>query len=160
MTDKPSALDDHDFMDALLNIVIPPSASGELPGAGSLGLSPAVAGALRADPLLGPLVESGGQAVRDAALAEHSGGLPAMPPKDAKAVLEAQLASHPILIMGLLRHLYPAYYQHPQVLAGIGEPPRPPFPEGFEVEPTDPELIQKLHARRKSPETDTRATLN
>ena len=59
MSDAPAALDDQDFMDALFDLVIPPSASGELPGAGTLGLSAAVATALRADPLLGPLVEAG-----------------------------------------------------------------------------------------------------
>jgi hypothetical protein len=61
-----------------------------------------------------------------------------------------QLSANPMLMLGLLRHVYPAYYAHPQVLAGIGEPPRPPFPEGFEVEPTDPALLEELQARRKT----------
>ena len=72
-----------------------------------------------------------------------------MAPQAGVKVVEAQLAAHPFLIMGILRHLYPAYYQHPQVLEGIGEPPRPPFPEGFDVEATDAELLEKLRARRK-----------
>jgi hypothetical protein len=49
----------------------------------------------------------------------------------------------------MLRHVYLAYYQHPMVLAAVGEPPRPPFPEGFELEPTDPELLAALLARKK-----------
>jgi hypothetical protein len=151
MTEIPSVLDDHDFMNALLDMVIPPSPSGEIPGAGSLGLSPAVTMRLRADSLLGPFVEAGVQALREAALAEHPQGLPAMPADDRKALLQAQLNSHPLLIMGLVRYLYTAYYSHPTVLEGLGEPPRPPFPEGFEVEPTDPELLKKLHERRKTP---------
>ncbi|KKK91867.1 hypothetical protein LCGC14_2708650, partial [marine sediment metagenome] len=52
MTETTAALDDHDFMKALLDLVIPPSPSGELPGAGALGLEPAVATALQADPIL------------------------------------------------------------------------------------------------------------
>ena len=144
MTETRAALDDHDFMKALLDLVIPPSPSGELPGAGALGLEPAVATALQADPMLGPMVEAGALAVREAALAEHPEGLPGMAPQAATMVLQVQL----FLMMGLLRYVYPAYYQHPRVLEGIGEPPRPPFPEGFDVEATDAELLEKLRARR------------
>ena len=150
MTETRSALNDPDFMKALLDLVIPPSASGDLPGAGALGLSPAVATALQADPLLGPLVEAGAQAVWEAALSQHPEGLPGMAPQAGAKVVEAQLAAHPLLIMGILRYLYPAYYQHPRVLEGIGEPPRPPFPEGFDVEATDAELLEKLRARRRT----------
>jgi hypothetical protein len=45
--------------------------------------------------------------------------------------------------------VYPAYYAEARVLAGIGEAARPPFPEGFEVEPTDPALLAALAARAK-----------
>jgi hypothetical protein len=150
MTESPSALDDREFVDALLDLVIPPNESGSLPGAGALGLSPAVAAALQADPLLGPLVEAGLQAVREAALAQNPLGLPGMTPEAATKLLETQLSSQPFVMMGILRYLYPAYYQHPQVLIGIGEAPRPPFPEGFTVEPTDGRLLEKLQARRRT----------
>ena len=148
MTETSAALDDLDFLKALLDVVIPPSASGDLPGAGALGLSPAVATALRADPALGPLVEAGVQAVREAAFSQHPEGLLGMAPEDRAKVVEDQLASYPFFIMGILRYLYPAYYQHPRVLVGIGEQPRPPFPEGFDVDATDAELLEKLLARR------------
>ena len=150
MTESPAALNDEEFMDALLNLVIPANASGSLPGAGTLGLSPAVATALQADPLLGPLVEAGVQAVREAALSQHPEGLPGMTPEAGTKLLEAQLSAHPLLMMGMLRYLYPVYYQQPQVLTGIGEVPRPPFPEGFDVEATDVNLLEKLQARRKT----------
>jgi hypothetical protein len=109
-----------------------------------------VATALQADPLVGPLVEAGVQAVREAALSQHPEGLPGMAPQAGAKVVESQLATHPLLIMGILLYLYPAYYQHPRVLEGIGEPPRPPFPEGFDVEATDAELLEKLRARRRA----------
>ncbi len=99
MTETRAALNDHDFMKAFLDLVIPPSASGDLPGAGALDLSPAVATALQADPLLGPLVEAGAQAVREAALSQHPEGLPGMTRHAATEVLKAQLATHPLLIM-------------------------------------------------------------
>ncbi len=150
MMDTPAALNDLDFMKALLDLVIPPSASGDLPGAGALGLSPAVAEALQADPLLGPPVEVGVQAVQEAALSQHAEGLAGMTPEAGAKVVEALLATHPLLIVGILRYLSPAYYQHARVLEGIGEPPRPPFPEGFDIEATDAELLEKLRARRRA----------
>lgn len=59
MTETTAALDDQNFMKALLDLVIPPSLSGERPGAGALGLEPAVATAIQADPMLGPLSRRG-----------------------------------------------------------------------------------------------------
>lgn len=150
MTDSSTALNDQAFMDALLNLVIPPDASGSLPGAGALGLSREVAAGLQADPLLGPVVGGGVQAIWDAARAQHPQGLAGMPPEAGTKLLQTQLSANPFVMMGLLRYLYPAYYQHPQVLKGIGEPPRPPFPQGFDVEATDASLLEKLQARRKA----------
>ncbi len=158
MTEAPAALNDPAFMKALLDLLIPPGASDDrpgaddLPGAGALGLSAGVVTALQADPLLGPLVEAGAQALREAALSQHPQGLSGMTSQAGTKLVETQLtSSHPLLIMGLSRYLYPAYYAHPRVLQGIGEPPRPPFPDGFEIEATAPELLEKLRARSIGP---------
>jgi hypothetical protein len=150
MTESP-ALNDQKFMDTLLNLVIPPNASGSLPGAGALGLSLAVATGLQADPLLGPMVGAGVQAIREAALSQHPEGLTAMMAEAGAKLIQTQVSANPFFMMGLLRYVYPAYYQHPQVLKGIGEAQRPPFPEGFDVEATDAGLLEKLQARRRAP---------
>jgi len=150
MTESPTALNDQKFMDALLNLVIPPSVSGSLPGAGTLGLSLAVAAGLQADPLLGPLVNGGVQAIWEAALSQHPNGLAGMTPEAGTKLVQTQVSANPFFMMGMLRYLYPAYYQHPLVLRGIGEAPRPPFPEGFDVEATDGRLLEKLQARRRT----------
>jgi hypothetical protein len=72
-----------------------------------------------------------------------------MTPEAGAKLIKAQISANPFFMMGLLRYLYPAYYQHPQVLRGIGQAPRPPFPEGFDVEATDARLLEKLQARRR-----------
>jgi hypothetical protein len=136
-------------MQAFLDVVIPPSEDGKMPGAGSLGLAVAVATALEADRVLGPVVLSGLQAVREAGLARDPGGLPGLSPQARAGVVETQLEAQSWLMMGVARYLYPAYYQHPRVLEGLGEPPRPPFPEGYELEATDPQLLEKLQTRRR-----------
>jgi hypothetical protein len=141
------ALDDAPFMAALLDIVIPPN--GDVPGAGTLGLARAVAGGLRADPLLGPMVGPGLEALRTAALAQDDQGLAEMPPEARLALVREHASANPVLMMGLLRHLCPAYYAVPEVLAAIGEEPRPPFPLGYAVEATDPDLLAVLKERAR-----------
>ena len=84
--------------------------------------------------MLGPFVQAGLQAVHDAALAQRPGG----PRRDCRRTpaskwSKSQLAAHPMLMIGVALHLYPAYYQHPRVLEGLGEPPRAPFPEGYDL---------------------------
>ena len=150
MTESIPALNDQAFMDALLNLVIPPNASGSLPGAGELDLSHAVATGLQADPLLGPMVEACVQAIWEAARSQHLNGLAGMTPEAGTKLVQTQVSANPFFMMGMLRYLYPAYYQHPQVLTGIDEAPRPPFPEGFDVEATDAGLLEKLQARRSA----------
>ena len=150
MNDAPAPLRDSAFMQAFLDLAIPASEDGKMPGAGSLDLSSDVADKLEADAMLGPFVRAGLQAVHDAALALDPGGFAELSPEARLEVVEAQLVAHPMLMMGLARHLYPAYYQHPRVLEGLGEPPRPPFPEGYDLEETDPKLLERLHARRRA----------
>ncbi|MBA4181405.1 MAG: hypothetical protein C0506_12510 [Anaerolinea sp.] len=149
MPNATDPLHDNAFMEAFLNLVIPPDEDRRMPGAGSLGLGAAVAAAVETDSLLGHAVVTGLRAVRDAAVARDPAGLPGLTREARLEVLEGVLAHHPAFMTGVARHLYPAYYQHPRVLEALGEPARAPFPEGFQIEPTDAALMAKLLARRK-----------
>jgi hypothetical protein len=147
MFESPSPLRDQAFMHAFLDVVIPPSRDGRMPGAGSLGLISDLADRIEADSRLGAPVRAGLEAVRDAALARNAGGLSELAPAARADTVRQVSVEHPQFMTGLTRHLYLAYYQHPRVLEGLGEPPRPPFPEGFEIEPTDDRLLEALRAR-------------
>lgn len=149
MNEPTNPLRESDFMQALLDLVIPPSADGRMPGAGNLGIAPTLADVIEADRQLGPVAVAGLRALRTAALARDPAGLSGLSLPDRRDVVEAQFAGHPMFMNALLRFVYPAYYQHPRVLESLGEPPRPPFPEGYEVEATDARLLEKLHARRR-----------
>ena len=148
MATTPSPLHDSAFLDAMLDLVIPPSADGEMPGAGSLGISPFVADAIASDTRFGPGIEAGLRAVRSAA--DERGGFAQLTEADRLAVVESVSTEHPALMSGLARYVFHAYYQSPRVLAGLGQPARPPFPEGFQVEETDPELLDILEARKRT----------
>ena len=143
--DARTPLDDAAFMQAFLDLVIPPSADGKMPGAGSLGIAATVAAGVDADVRLGPHVRAGLLSLYEAA--GGPGGLAALPVEARVELVRSQAKAHPMFMVGVARHLYPAYYQHPRVLEGLGEPPRAPFPEGFEVEATDVELLAKLRPR-------------
>ncbi|MDZ7683948.1 MAG: gluconate 2-dehydrogenase subunit 3 family protein [Gammaproteobacteria bacterium] len=41
----------------------------------------------------------------------------------------------------------PAYYQDDRVMMAIGLPPRPAWPEGYEIDPTDWSLVDPVKAR-------------
>ena len=148
MTDTTTPLRDAAFMEAFLDLVIPPSDDRKLPGAGQLDLAAGLADTLEADQAVGPLVQAGLHAVYNDALARDPAGFSGMPTNVRVEIVEAQLETHPMLMIGLAAHLYQAYYQHPRVLEGLGEPPRAPFPEGYDLEETDPQLLEKLLGRR------------
>lgn len=146
MTAQTSPLGDAAFLQALLDLVLPPG--GNMPGAGQLGLWPEVAAGLEASADLKGVVEAGLGAIRKAALARHPGGLAGLPAEAARQVIESQQTAYPALIPLICRYLYTAYYRHPRVLEALGEPPRPPFPEGFDVEAISPGLLTSLRARQ------------
>ena len=40
-----------------------------------------------------------------------------------------------------------SYYRDPRVLESLGTPPRPPFPEGYEIQQGDWSLLDPVRAR-------------
>ena len=150
MSDTTDLLTDAAFVNAFLDVIVPPSDDGRMPGASALGIAEAIADRIGADPMLGAAVRAGMQAVQDAALARDPGGFLALDPTARAEVAQSQAPAHPALMLGVAAHLYQAYYQHPQVIAALGYPARTPFPEGYPLEPTDPALMESLLRRAKA----------
>lgn len=149
MAETTTALRDPEFMQAFLDVVIPPSADGRMPGAGGLRIEAQLAAEVEADPMVGPMVSAGLEAIRAAGLARNPAGFAALTPEERLAVVQDVTKVHGFLMFGVTRYAYMAYYQHPRVLEALGEPGRPPFPGGYSVEPTDPELLGLLAGRAK-----------
>ncbi|MEO8541173.1 MAG: hypothetical protein ABI577_15635 [bacterium] len=144
MSHSTPPLHDASFLSALLDTLIPPGSAGKpMPGAGTIGIESVVAQTLAADAQSGPDVVAALEVLR-----QRTPGFASLPAAERASAIETQSASDPAWLRALLRHVYLAYYQHPTVLAALGEPPRPPFPEGFELEPTDPELLAALESRK------------
>jgi hypothetical protein len=130
---------------ALLDTLIPPSDDGRLPGAGEVGVARVLA---QRAPELAPLVVQA-LAILDALAAER--GAPDFARLDARerpAVLEAWSTAHPLLLPALIFHGYATYYGEQRVVEALGLEHRPPFPQGYPLEPTDPSRLDAMRRRK------------
>lgn len=117
---------------------------GVMPGAGHLAVRLAVAEAVASDAQAGP------RSLPPGALRQRSPGFASLAPRE-QAVALVEAALDPATLRAMLRHVYLAYYQHPMVLAAVGEPPRPPFPEGSSLNrPTRNFLPRSSRGRGRS----------
>src|SRR5512135_1283827 len=120
MTDDGFTSDEARLLAPLLDTIIPPSADGRLPGAGSLGLEPALLARIRATPMLQPVVEYGLGALAAAAAARRPEGWPALSPAERAAVLGEFAAGDQFFMPAFLFVVYAAYYEHPRVVTALG----------------------------------------
>jgi hypothetical protein len=133
-------------LSSLLDTLIPPSEERGLPGAGALGLGPK----LRRDvPEIVPLIDAGLEALDAAARDGGAADFGSLAPEVRARHLDSIAGEHPALVPAILFHLYRAYYAEPAVLSGLGMPGRPPWPEGYEMEPDDFGLLDAVRARER-----------
>ena len=66
-----------------------------------------------------------------------------------REVLNELAASQPAFLPGLVFHTFTGYYQEPRVLQAIGMEPRPPHPQGYELETGDLDLLEPVRQRGK-----------
>ena len=127
----------------VLDEIVPPGPSG-LPGAGELGLANRI-GAI-AD--LALVLEQGLSALDELATSRGAGDFAALAQPGRLELLNEVAAAQPAFLPGLVFQTYMAYYQHPRVLEALGVPPRPPFPLGYEMQPSDLDALLSDVRRR------------
>ena len=133
-------------LSSLLDVLIPPCAERGMPGAGALGLG----ARLREEvPDIAPLVDAGTQTLHERAVERGAADFPSLAADARSDLVQALSEEQPVLLPAILFHLYCAYYAHPDVLGALGMPPRPPYPEGYEVGPSDLTLLDAVRAREK-----------
>ncbi len=147
--DRPVSPGAHAALPTLLDVVVPPSGDGRLPGAGALGLAGDVEATLRERPELGPLLAQGLETA-DAVAREHGATGFAQLSAEARPAAVRDLADRsPALLPTLALLTFSAYYRHPRVLEALGLEARPPWPRGYEVPPTDFGLLEPVRRRAK-----------
>ncbi len=134
---------------ALLDELVPARPEVGLPGAGALGLVDAVAAAAAEKPDLASVLADG--LARLAALAERhgAGSFAELAAADRRAALDELGAQAPGCLPVLCVLTYSVYYRDLRVLEALGHPPRPPYPLGYEVPPSDFALLDGV--RRRAP---------
>jgi hypothetical protein len=135
---------------SVLDEIIPPSTDATFPGAGALGLAAYVEQAMAQTPDLQPVIAQGIATLDRLAQARGAASFAALCREDRLASLHETTATEPAFLSSLTFHTYVGYYQHERVLEALHLEPRPPYPEGFEMQPSDlASLLEPVRRRAK-----------
>jgi hypothetical protein len=128
----------------VLNLIIPPSDDGRLPGAAEYDVLGHIRD--RASSLL-PVLREELDRLDALARARHGRPFATLGGAEAEAAVQALRAAEPRFLAGLAAQTASCYYQQDRVLEAIGMEARAPFPKGFEVEPGDLSLLDPVRRR-------------
>ena len=133
----------------VLDLLIPPSSDGRMPGAGEVGIGARIDELAQRDPGLRAVVAAGVAALDAVARASGATGFEALAGTARLAALHEIATGEPGFVPSLIFHTYAGYYQEGRVLEGLGLDPRPPFPTGHILEPFDATLLDAVRRRSK-----------
>ncbi len=131
---------------SVLDEIIPRSGDGRLPSAGEVGLVRYIE---QHAPELRPTIVQGLSALDELAGGRGAQGFAALAREDKLELLNEFATAQPAFLPGLILQTYVGYYQNDRVLEGLGLEPRPPYPEGYKMEPTDLGLLDGVRRRSK-----------
>lgn len=129
----------------VMDLIIPPD--GEFPGAGGLGL----AERLEQSSLRYGRLRSGLLTVLDAMSLDIAsrieGGYAALDEERQIVALATVESDLPVQFSEFVELVYETYYTDSRVYERIGWAGRPPQPEGFDLEPWDPSILETIRKR-------------
>ncbi len=133
-------------LDIVLDMIVPPSADGRMPGAAEVGV-PAYLVAEAPDAL--PLLRQELGQLELRSRERFARGFVELEEAERKNLIEAMRAQAPSFLSRLAAETLACYYQHDRVLGGLGLEARPPYPKGYQVVPGDLSLLEPVRARGK-----------
>jgi hypothetical protein len=139
------------MLDTLLDVVVPASDDGRLPGAGALGLTAHVMRTVEQTPMVGPVVAYGLSALGELAATRNAEGWTGLSPDERADVLREFTATDQFFLPAFLFLAYSGYYQHPRVIEALGLEARAPHPVGYEMDDGDFGLLDAV--RRRGPKS-------
>jgi hypothetical protein len=142
MTDVAFTDDQRRALAGVLDVLIPPSPDGRMPGAGAAGVVAHVESVLRTLPDLRGMVVDGLRELDDQARLQHDRPFVALGDPERAGLVAAQGFSY-----ALVPHAYIGYYQTDAVLDAIGVEARAPHPQGYTVAENDLTLLAPVQAR-------------
>jgi len=133
-------------LDAVLNLIVPPSTDGRMPGAAEVGV-PAYLCTEAADALSGLCEEL--DELERRARARFARGVVALEEGERRSLVVELRAQAPAFMNRLAMETLACYYQHDRVIEGLGLEARPPYPTGYQVVQGDLSLLAPVRARGK-----------
>ena len=124
-------------------------ARDDFPGAGELGAARHVDSVAASNPALGRLFQDGLASIESASRRTHSAPFTDLADDQRVQVLRAVEAESPQFFAMLVRHTYAGYYSNSRVIELMGLEARPPQPLGFDLDPFDPGMVQRVSERGK-----------
>ena len=135
--------ENHALVSAVLDQLIPQSANGRIPSAGSVGTIDYIEAQSEADPGTLEQYSQGLRALEE--IAEEKGvQMGSLEPEVMKEVTSKLEEAKPDFFALLLRHTYMGYYTNPSIPQLFGLTSTAPQPEGYEVPDNDPDVLAEM----------------
>ena len=120
-----------------------------VPGAGEAGVAAHVEGTAGIAPASRAVLIGGLKAIEANSGRRHGTGFVNLSDSQKADVLREVESQHARFFAALIRDSYAGYYSNPAVLDAKGLPVSAPQPNGYEIEPFDPTLLDSVRARGK-----------
>ncbi len=143
------SVEQQSMLETLLDVVIPASPDGRLPGAGTLGLGARIARTVQQMPMLRPVLDYGLGTLTELATRRSAGGWATLSPAERTDVLAEFTATDQFFLPAFLFLAYSNYYQARPVVEALGLEARAPHPQGYRMEEDDLTLLDAVRRRRK-----------
>ena len=131
-------------LNVLLNLIIPPSEDGKMPGAADVGFF-----AYMHNEDLYPWIREGLLSIGDESHNMYGKEFSALSGTDQTQLIVRLRRKLFRFFSQLATQVMLCYYQYDRVLEAIGLEARPPFPHGYLVEDGDLTLLEAVHERGK-----------
>src|SRR5690349_5887468 len=109
MADEGLSPDEERVIDSLLDVIVPPSSDGRLPGAGTLGLTAHIGRVVARTPMLRPVIEYGVSALVELARGRHAREFTELSETDRAAVFREFAATDQFFLPAFLYLVYSGY---------------------------------------------------
>ena len=133
-------------LDIVLDLIVPPSADGRMPGAAEVGV-PAYLCAEAPEAL--PVLCQELAELDRRSLERFARRFAELGKRERRSLIDELRAQAPSFMSRLAMETLACYYQHDRVLEGLGGEARPPYPKGYQVVQGDLSLLDPVRARGK-----------
>ena len=143
-TDAPLTILQRRGLALVLNMIVPPSDDGRMPGAADIDVLKYL---LESEPgSIAPLREELDRLDAEAQL-RFGAAFAALDPHACQRLVDSLRSDDPHFMRLLALHTVTCYYQDDRVLEGLGMEPRAPYPLGYEVKSGDLSLLDPVRRR-------------